>query len=203
MKGFGTDEKTLIHVLAHKDPLQMAAIRQAYNQRHHRTLETDVAGETTGYFEEGLLALIRGPLRQDIYILHQAMSGPGTKETVLNDVLLARSNADLAAIKGAYKATYGRPLESVVQDELSMKTERHFMMVLAGNRAEDSAPVIPQQIEQDAMELYKATEGKVGTDEILVCSILSSRNDAQIRAIAHAYESKFRRSLESVIIKVC
>jgi annexin A7/11 len=83
-----------------------------------------------------------------------------------------------------------------------MKTERHFMMVVAGNRAEDSAPVIPQQIDQDVLEIYKATEGKVGTDELLVCSILSSRNDAQIRAIAHAYEAKFRRSLETVIKKV-
>jgi annexin A7/11 len=76
------------------------------------------------------------------------------------------------------------------------------MMVLAGNRAENSASVIPQQIDQDVLELYKATEGQVGTDELLVCSILSSRNDSQIRAIALAYEAKFRRSLETVIKKV-
>jgi annexin A7/11 len=202
MKGFGTDEKALIHILANKDPYQMAMIRQVYNQRHRRTLETDVASETSGHFEDGLLAIIRGPLQQDVYLLHHAMSGIGTKESVLNDVLLARSNADMAAIKRAYQATYHQPLENVVRGDLSIKTERHFMMVLAGNRAEDSAPVIPQQIDQDVLELYKATEGKVGTDELLVCSILSSRNDAQIRAIAHAYEAKFRRSLETVIIKV-
>ncbi len=59
------------------------------------------------------------------------MSGIGTKESVLNDVLLARSNADMAAIKRAYQATYHQPLENVVRGDLSMKTERHFMMVLA------------------------------------------------------------------------
>lgn len=52
------------------------------------------------------------------------------------------------------------------------------------------------------MELYRATEGKVGTDEMMVCSILSTRNDNQIRAINHAYEQKFRRRLEDVIKKV-
>jgi annexin A7/11 len=119
------------------------------------------------------------------------MAGLGTKESVLDDVPLRRGHG----------ATYHQPLENVVRGDLSMQTERHFMMVLAGSRAEDSAPVIPQQIDQDVLELYKATEGKVGTDELLVCSILSSRNDAQIRAIALAYEAKFRRSLETVIKK--
>jgi annexin A7/11 len=62
--------------------------------------------------------------------------------------------------------------------------------------------VIPQQIDQDVLELYKATEGQVGTDELIACSILSSRNDAQIGPIGLAYEAKFRRSLETVIKEV-
>ncbi len=201
MKGFGTDKKALNHILANKDPYQISMIRQVY-QRHKRSLETDVASEVSGHFEDDLLAIIRGPLQQDVYLLHHALSGLRTKESVLNDVLLARSNADTAAIKRAYQATYHQPLENVVKGDLSMKTERHFMMVLAGNRAGDSAPVIPQQIDQDVLELYKATESKVGTNELLVCSILSSRNDAQIRSIGLAYEAKFRRSLETVIKKV-
>ncbi len=74
-------------------------------------------------------------------------------------------------------------------------------MVLAANRNEDAAPVIPQQIDQDVMELYKATEGKTGTDELLVCNILTQRNNAQIGAIAHTYKQKFTRDLETVIKK--
>lgn len=130
------------------------------------------------------------------------MKGLGTKERMLNDVLLSRSNADIRAIKQTYQQTYRRNLESDVKGDLSAKTERHFMMVLAANRAEDSAPVIPQSIDQDVMDIYRATEGKLGTDQLVVCSILSTRNDAQIRAIGVAYEQKFRRNLESVICKV-
>jgi annexin A7/11 len=202
MKGFGTDEKGLIRVLCNKDPLQVEVLRQAYHRRHNRHLLPDVQSETSGYFEEGLCAIIRGPLQQDVVLLHSAMSGPGTKEKVLNDVLLGRSNADLNAIKSLYQRTYRTSLESDIKADLSFKTERHFLMVLAGNRAEDSAPVIPQQIDQDVMEIYKATEGKVGTDELLVCNILSQRNDAQIRAIAYTYKQKFIRDLETVIKKV-
>ena len=202
MKGFGTDEKTLIRVLATKDPLQVNVLRQSYNYRFSRDLIKDVKSEVSGWFETGLCAIIRGPLQQDVHLLFEAMSGPGTKEKVLNDVLLGRSNADMRAIKEAYHKTTHRSLEHDVKGDLSMKTERHFLMVLAANRNEESAPVIPQQVDSDVMALYKATEGKMGTDALLVCNILSQRSDAQIRAIAYTYKQKFTRDLETVIKKV-
>jgi annexin A7/11 len=202
MKGFGTNEKLLIQILSNKDPVQIAAIRQTFNYRFSRSLEKDIASETSGYFEKGLLAIVRGPLGQDVYNLNDGIRGIGTKESVLNDVLLGRSNADMAAIKQAYQQTYRRSLENDVRGDLSAKTERHFMMVLAGNRAEDNAPVIPQQVDADVMDLYRATEGKVGTDQLVVCSILTQRSDRQIGAIAYAYEQKFRKTLESVIKRV-
>lgn len=202
MKGFGTDEKALVRVLANKDPLQIDALKAAYSRLFSRSLEKDIKSETSKYFELGLVAIVSGPLLHDVILLHSAMDGPGTKEKVLNDVLLGRSNADIRAIKGAYQRFANRPLESDVKGDLSMKTERHFMIVLGASRAEDSAPVIPQAIDQDVMEIYRATEGKVGTDEMIVCSILSTRNDNQIRAINQAYEQKFRRKLEDVIRKV-
>lgn len=202
MKGFGTNEKLLIQTLADKDPLQTAVIQRVYQERFKKNLITEVKGEVSGAFEDGLTAIIRGPLAQDVALLFQAMDGPGTKETVLNDVLLGRSNADMKAIKEAYHKTFRRNLEADIKADLSMKTERHFLMVLAANRNEESTPVIPQQIEQDVLELYKATEGKTGTDELLVCQIMTQRSNAQIAAIAHTYKQKYQRDLETVIKKV-
>jgi annexin A7/11 len=201
MKGFGTDEKMLIRTLADKDALQINVIRQAFTSKFNRQLIADVKSEVSGWFEEGLCAIIRGPLQQDVHLLFDAMDGLGTKEKVLNDVLLGRSNADIRAIKEAYQKTTRKSLEHDIKSDLSMKTERHFLMVLAGNRNEESTPVIPQDIDRDVMDLYKATEGKVGTDELLVCNILTQRSDAQIRAIAHTYKQKFTRDLETVIKK--
>jgi len=201
MKGFGTDEKTLIRVLATKDPLQMAALRDAFTRIHRRNLEADVKSETGGWLETGLIALVRGPLLHDVHSLRDAMSGLGTKEAVLNDVLLGRSNADINAIKSEYQRVFRRRLEDDVRGDLSLKTERHFMIVLGAQRAEDAAPVVQAEIDRDVSELYTATEGKVGTDEIKVCSILSTRNDNQIRAIAYTYQQKYARNLEEVIRK--
>ncbi|KAK0746585.1 hypothetical protein B0T18DRAFT_391005 [Schizothecium vesticola] len=201
MKGFGTDEKTLIRVVATKDPLQMAAIRDAFSRIHRRNLEADIKSETGGWLETGLLGLVRGPLGHDVHLLRDAMSGAGTKEAVLNDVLLGRSNADINAIKSEYLRVFRRRLEDDVRGDLSMKTERHFMIVLSAQRVEDSAPVNQAEIDRDVGDLYTATEGKIGTDEIKVCSILSQRNDNQIRAIAYTYQQKYARSLEEVLRK--
>lgn len=199
MKGFGTDEKALIRVLANKDPLQVNAIRDAYTRNQRRNLVEDIKSEVSGWFEAGLVALARGPLLHDVYMLYEAMDGPGTKEKVLNDVLLGRSNADIRAIKSAYYQTFRRSLEEAVKGDLSLKTERHFMIVLQATRAEDAAPVDKFQVDRDVEELYNATEGKIGTDEIKVCSILSTRNDNQLRAISHEYRQKYAKNLEDVI----
>jgi annexin A7/11 len=199
MKGFGTNEKELIRVLAGKDPLQVEAIRTAYDNGLRRNLVNDIKSETSGYFERGLLQLVRGPLNNDCYELLEAMDGLGTNELILDDILMGRSNADMRAIKSAFERMCRRKLEDVVKSDLSGKVQRHFLITLAANRAEDSEPVAPKQVEDDVMNIYRATEGKIGTDEVLVSSIFSTRNDAQLRAIAYSYQQKFNKNLESVI----
>ncbi|PIA94401.1 Annexin A13 [Cercospora beticola] len=201
MKGFGTNETKLIQVLSSLGPLEIASVKQVYTQRHKRDLFKDVHSETSGYFREGCEAIIRGPLEQDCFVIYEALKGMGTKESALDDVLLARSNADMNAIKQHYKQMYGKSLESAVKGDLSMKTERMFDMVMSARRNEESTPVIPQQTDQDVKEIYGATEGRAGADQMTVCSILTSRSNGQIRAIVQAYQAKYHRSLETVIKK--
>lgn len=201
MKGFGTDEKVLVRVLGSLGPLEINSVKAAFQARHHRDLLKDVHSETSSHFREALEAIIRGPMDQDCHALHESIKGMGTKESAMNDVLLARSNADLNAIRNHYQHKYRRTLESDVKGDLSQKTERLFDMVMSARRNEESTPVIPQQIDQDVLEIYRATEGKSGTDQLSVCSIISSRSNGQLRAISQAYRQKYHRTLEDNIKK--
>jgi len=74
-------------------------------------------------------------------------------------------------------------------------------MVLAARRNEDSCPVIPQQTDTDVRDIYNATEGRAGTDQIIVSSILTSRSNGQLRAIAQTYHQRYGRSLADCIRK--
>ncbi|KAI9792165.1 MAG: hypothetical protein M1816_002705 [Peltula sp. TS41687] len=201
MKGFGTDERTLIQVLSKKDPLQMALLVSTFQRKYGKSLSSWIESETSSYFRDGLIALVRGPLGQDVYNVHRAIKGLGTKEDLLNDVVLSRTNADLNAIKQEYQRTYRLSLEKEIREDLSMKTAELFQMVMAAQRAEESAPVIPQDVDRDVMALHQATSGGMGTDQTTTCRILSSRSDGQLRAIAQAYERRHGTKLERVIEK--
>jgi annexin A7/11 len=199
MKGFGTDEKALIAAMAKKDPLQMETVRTQYDQRLMRNLITDLEKETSGYFEKGLVEIARGPLVSDCYNLMEAMKGMGTKEVILDDVLIGRSNADINAIKEKYQQLFHRTLEADLKSDLSAGTEQMYMMIIAARRAEDSHPVIPQEIEQAITELQNAMGGFVGKNTAQVCQILIYKNDAQIKAIAEGYQQRYKKTLDTQI----
>jgi len=158
-----------------------------------------IEDKTRGDFEEGLVMICRGPLDLDVWVINKAVAGLGTKEIYLDDVILSRKNADLQAIKATFQKHHFKSLEAEVKDDLSGKVERLFTMALACQRAEDSVPVNPAMVTDDVRLLHQSLDGRVGTDEIEVCRIFTSRNDAQLKAIATEFERTHRNSLEKVI----
>ncbi|PWY89458.1 Annexin [Aspergillus sclerotioniger CBS 115572] len=201
MKGFGTDEKALIQILARLNPLEMAAVRSTYTQHIRRDLYKDVKSETSGYFRRGLLAIIDGPLQYDVACVREAVEGIGTKEWLLNDILLSRSNADLNAIKTAYEQTYNRSLQKDVADDLSFKTQSLFSMVLRATRHEESAPLDPQIIEAEAKSLHSATAARIVNNVEEVCGIFARASDNELRAINQAFQIRYNTDLTKHIEK--
>ncbi|RAK95022.1 annexin [Aspergillus ibericus CBS 121593] len=201
MKGFGTDEKALIQVLAKLSPLEMAAVRSTYTHHIRRDLYKDVKSETSGYFRRGLLAIIDGPLQYDVACVREAVDGIGTKEWLLNDILLSRSNADLDIIKTTYQQTYKRSLPKDVEDDLSFKTMSLFSMILRATRHEESAPLDPQLIEAEAKSLHSATAARIVNNVEEVCGIFARASDHELRAINQAFQHRYNIHLTKHIEK--
>lgn len=201
VKGWGTNEAVLIASLAKCDPVQINAIRTQYDQRFQEELLKRLKSETSGKFEEVLLAVASGPLLNDVNALKAAMKGMGTDEAVLNHILVGRSNADMNAIKTTYQKVHGRSLDQDLKSDLSAATETLFLMLTAARRNEDSVPVVPQQIDQDVRDLNDAFGNMLTKNSEKACQILTSRNDAQIRAIAQQYEAQYRQPFSKVLEK--
>lgn len=199
MKGWGTDEAALISVLAKPDPLQMTLIRNTYMERHGRNLEKDLKSELSGDFEVAMVSLAAGPLGQDIMYLRDAMSGIGTDEVAINDVLIGRSNADLRAIKYQYVNKYNKALVEDIKSDLSGKTEKFFLMLLNAVRPERGTYFDQAAVEKDLHELHLATNAKTGTDEIGVAAVFLAASDQRLVAVAQAFEAKYHISLEKTI----
>lgn len=201
MKGFGTDEATLISVLAPLDPLQMASVREAYTRHINRDLYKDVKSETGSYFRQGLLAIIEGPLSNDAELVREAVKGLGTKEWLLNDILLGRSNADLNEIKIAYQRKHNRSLQRDVEDDLSAETKNLFTHVISATRHEESHPVDPQVIDNEVRSIHGATSGRMVNNVAEICGIFSKSSNNELRAINHAFHQRYHTDLDKHIEK--
>ncbi|KAJ5716900.1 hypothetical protein N7488_002546 [Penicillium malachiteum] len=197
MKGFGTDEKAIIQTLAPLDPLQMAAVRATYSRHIGRDLYNDVKSETGGYLERGLLSVIEGPLGSDVAWARESVSGIGTKEWLMNQALLGRSNADINAIKTAYHHKYHRSLERDVVDDLSFKTADLFKIVLQARRKEEGPC---NAMDDEIRDKVNTILGKQSVDEI--CKIIATASNAELRAMDERCRMVGKHEpLEQVIMK--
>ena len=92
MKGFGTDEKTLISILCTLTPFQADAVRHSYRALKGKDLVEHVEKEVSGGLEQTLRYCTLGPVMGDVVALRRAVKGAGTDEEALTEILLGRTN---------------------------------------------------------------------------------------------------------------
>lgn len=65
MEGLGTDNHTLIRIIVSRSEIDLAAIRDIYEEKYGKTLESRVKSDTSGAYKRLLKAIIRGNTNQD------------------------------------------------------------------------------------------------------------------------------------------
>ncbi|XP_055684448.1 annexin B11 isoform X2 [Lutzomyia longipalpis] len=200
MKGFGTDEDALINVICRRSNEQRQIIAREYKTNFGKDLIEDIKSETSGNFENLLVALMTPIV--DFYAkeLHDAMSGVGTDEDVLIEVLGSMSNYEIHTIKFAFEKIYGQSLENQLISETSGNFKRLLVSLCVGGR-DESGVTDPVAAQNDARELLKAGELRIGTDESTFNMVLCQRNYAQIRLICDEYQKMTGHTLEKAIRK--
>ncbi|KAJ8683343.1 hypothetical protein QAD02_019135 [Eretmocerus hayati] len=198
MKGFGTDEKAIIQVLAHRSNEQRQEIAKAFKTSYGKDLIKDLKSETSGNFEKLLVAMMT-PLPQYIAKeLHDAISGIGTDETVLIEVMCTMSNHEINVIKQAYEAMYGKSLEDELMSDTSGNFKRLMVSLCQAGR-DESFHVDRNAAAHDARQLLQAGELRFGTDESTFNAILCQRNVAQLREIFAEYQNITGHDIEQAI----
>lgn len=160
-------------------------IQRTYKTSFGKDLIEDIRSETTGNFENLLVALLTPIV--DFYVkeLHDAMAGIGTDEDVLIEVLCSMSNYEIHTIKNAYVRMYGQNLESELMSETSGNFKRLLVALCAASR-DESGVVDPEAARRDATELLRAGELRAGTDESTFNMVFCQRNYAQINLVSTA-----------------
>jgi len=198
MKGFGTDEQAIIDILGQRSEAQRLEITTQYKTMFGKDLHHELKSETGGHFEDLVIMLTTAQEERDAKQLHDAMSGAGTTESVLCQIIATRPNDELQLVKDKYKELYDEDLEERVVSETSGYFQRCLVSLLQCNRSEDEE-IDEDQLEQDVNDLYEAGEGCWGTDESRFNVIMCSRSFPYLRELFIRYEEKTGSDIIEVI----
>ena len=186
MKGFGTDESTLIKLVANRSNAQRQQIKASYKALFGRDLIEDLKKELHGKFEDAMVALFTEPVEYDADQLREAMKGAGTNEDTLIEILASRHPNHLQLVKQKYKEKYKRDLEADVKSETHGTLQHLLISLLQGSRKVNPNPN-PNQMAQIAQEIYQAGEAKLGTDESIFNKYFATLSPHELAAMSQAY----------------
>ncbi|CAO1399401.1 unnamed protein product [Diamesa serratosioi] len=198
MKGFGCDEDSLIDVICHRNNQQRLEIAKNFKNLFGKDLVDDIKSETRGNFEDLLVALLTPTLDYYCKEIKDALSGLGTDEDVLIEILCTLSNYEINAIKDRYTKLYGQDLEQAIAGDTSGSFKR-LLVSLCTARRDESGVTDLDAAKVDATELLRAGELRFGTDESVFNAILCSRNYEQLKLIFREYQSITGHPFEQAI----
>ena len=138
MKGLGTDEDTLIEIIASRPPNVLKLVKEKFNAKFKRDLEADVKSETSGTLRKLLIALLQcsrrtntmpneaecAAIADEIYKAGEAKLG--TDESVFNKYFCSLSPHELAAVSREYHKKTGHTILQAIDKEFSGDSKKNF-----------------------------------------------------------------------------
>jgi len=194
MKGLGTDEKALNEVVGNRTKSQLLEIAKEYQSLFNCPLEKDIKGDTGGHYETLLVDLVSTPAQCRVNLLRHATKGAGTAEKYLIDVLAPSTNQEILD----FYQTDPTIIANVINDVGNSDFDKVVKILLKGKRSE-ATKVDDHEAAKVAEQLYKAGEGKLGTDEDSFVNILTTHSVEFLKHASKAYESKHKHSIEKAI----
>jgi annexin A7/11 len=203
MKGLGTNEDTLIEIIASRstDPNRMRAIIQKYKEKYNRDLEADVKKETSGTLRHLLISLLQGSrnvnptpdvnkmamIAQEIYKAGEAKLG--TDESVFNKYFCTLSPHELAVMSQQYHKLTGHTILQAIDKEFHGDSKKALRTIVY-------ATLSPS--EYFATRVNDAIKGW-GTKDHLLIRILITRDEIDMPQIKQYYKQLYGKDMVQAV----
>uniref|UniRef100_A0A8C5GTT9 Annexin n=1 Tax=Gouania willdenowi TaxID=441366 RepID=A0A8C5GTT9_GOUWI len=178
---------TIIDVLTKRTYAQRREIAFAYERRTKKDMISALKGALSGTLETVILGLMKSTTQYDASEIRGSIKGLGTDEETLIEILCSRSNAELVEIKSVYKELFKKDLDKDVAGDTSGNFAK--LLLALTKRADASAVVDYQKIDDDARALYDAGVRIKGTDVPTWISIMSERSVPHLQKVFQRYKS--------------
>lgn len=129
----GTDEDEFIRILCTRSFPQLKATCECYVQLDDKGLKKRIKKEMSGKLEKCLVTIVKCALNRPEYIaelLHDSMSGMGTKDEDLIRLVVTESERDMKAVASEYLKIYGKNLVHDVKKDCSGDYEKLLVALI-------------------------------------------------------------------------
>lgn len=209
MQGAGTDESTLIEIMATRNNQEIAAINEAYQQAYHKSLEDDLSSDTSGHFKRILVSLALGnrdegpenltQAHEDAKVVAETLKladvasndSSDSLETRFLSILCTRSYPHLRRVFQEFVKMTNHDVEHAIRKRMSGDVRDAFVAIV---RSVKNKPAF------FADKLYKSMKG-AGTDERTLTRIMISRSEIDLLNIRGEFIDLFDKSLYHMIEK--
>uniref|UniRef100_A0AAX7UZ37 Annexin n=1 Tax=Astatotilapia calliptera TaxID=8154 RepID=A0AAX7UZ37_ASTCA len=196
MKGLGTDEDTLIEILASRTNRQIVDLKKVYKEEYKKELEEDIKSDTSGDFRTALIALCKAARTEgvceqlvdsDARALYEAGEArKGTNCAVFIDILTSRSAIHLRQVFDRYKK-YSK-VDVAKALDLELKGDIENCLTAVGK----VKPLFTKP-------LNSITLGK-GTRKPILTRIMVSRSEIDMKRIKEDYKKNYGKTLYQDIL---
>ncbi|KAK8942287.1 hypothetical protein KSP40_PGU011170 [Platanthera guangdongensis] len=186
-QGWGTDEKTVIDILAHRDAAQRSQIMQSYEELYHENLIKRLESELSGDFEKAMYRWILDPIEREAFIANEALKEELNYRVIIETAYI-NSTDELLVVKKAYQHRFKRSLEEDVASNTSGDL-RKLLVGLVSTYRYDGEEVDNSLASSEANILHDAIKKReFSHDEVI--RIFTTRSKCQLNATFNRYKDE-------------
>lgn len=201
-KGLGTDEDTLIEILASRTNKDLRDINRVYKELYKNDLSKDITSDTSGDFQKALLALAKGDRSEDARVNEELVDNDaralydagerkkGTDVAVFINILTTRSYPHLQKVFQKYTRYSKHDVNKAL--DLELKGDIESCLTAVVKCATSKAAFF-------AEKLYLSMKGS-GTRDRALIRVMVSRSEVDLNEIKAHYKRLYGKSLRQAIL---
>ncbi|KAH7654935.1 Annexin protein [Dioscorea alata] len=195
-QGWGTDDKTVIAILAHRNSTQRKHIQEAYEELYKESLTKRLESELNGDYEKAVYRWMFNPIEREAVLANIALK-KSVDSPVIIEIACINSPADLLVVKQAYQALYKHSLE----EDLAARTSgdlRKLLTGLVGTYRYNGDEIDVKLAQSEALILHEAIKRKTYNHEDII-RILTTRSKAQLNATFNRYKDEHAMTITKAL----
>jgi hypothetical protein len=196
-KGWGKDSKRLIKALGNTTGVDRKCLSIRYPELHNKELLKVMKSEC-GNSDFGVATqfLALGPVEAECRMIKKAVDGLGSDKLMLYSILCGRSNEDMILLKKTYYKMYTDDLVARVSGEVGGDLKKILMSAVQAAEEEfDPDYHTEDKAAEDAEILYKAGQGRWGTDESKMAKVVVLSPPKYLKLVNGVYADKYGYTL--------